>query len=274
MHSGKRGRNLDSEYMFNVYTLFPEEPVREKLIQFYAFQKSPEDWQADWNDLAPECPMASIEFLLHVKKLKDSQAPHQASQMNVNGSHPKKMTHLMHASENGDVGVIKLLLDDGADPCREEEGWNAFLLAANKGHTEAVRILLEHARDRLLNTRVFYGYSALMLAVRAMSIETVKLLLEEGIDTRCRGYDRKNALFIAIEYNNIGAIELLLPDAYDATLMIAQEQGNEEVMYSLREHYNRLHGMPPPVREDIIRQRFLPVLLSLLKRVSRYLPSG
>jgi hypothetical protein len=205
--------HIDSKTLFGLYAIYPSLHIREEIIQLYASRKSSKDWQVDWNNLALEYNATSLEFLLRVKEVKDRQAPHQAHRMNVNGYNKRKrphFSHLMHASMHGDISTIERLLHSGADPYKRAFGWNALLLAADDGRTDAVRRLLQAAED-LLNIRTNFGMSALMLAVITPHIETIRLLLDKGIDANCSNEDGKTALIIAIENNNIDAIALLLP---------------------------------------------------------------
>ncbi|MBN2634101.1 MAG: ankyrin repeat domain-containing protein, partial [Bacteroidales bacterium] len=51
-------------------------------------------------------------------------------------------TALMFAASEGQTGIVKLLLENGADPFRKDaDGDDALTFARNNGHTEVVTLL-------------------------------------------------------------------------------------------------------------------------------------
>ena len=52
----------------------------------------------------------------------------------------------MHAAEKGHIECIKLLLEKEAG-MRDDRSWTALMQAAQGGHTECVRLLAERERD-------------------------------------------------------------------------------------------------------------------------------
>jgi ankyrin repeat protein len=75
----------------------------------------------------------------------------------------------MKASEAGEAQAPKLLLSAGADvKVKTTWGWNALMIATEKGHTEIVKLLENHAAkkqdDRILQkhySNLFSGPSSL-----------------------------------------------------------------------------------------------------------------
>lgn len=89
---------------------------------------------------------------------------------------------LMWASEEGNIGMLRLLLDSGADPdLRNRRGVCALLLAANKGRPDAVRLLLNKGANVHFETQ---GVSPLSAAAAHGHIEVVRMLLEKGARDR------------------------------------------------------------------------------------------
>jgi ankyrin repeat protein len=59
----------------------------------------------------------------------------------------------MKASENGQIEVVKLLLDKGAKlDGQNNEGWTALIIASAQGNTEVVKLLLENGANTELKT--------------------------------------------------------------------------------------------------------------------------
>lgn len=92
------------------------------------------------------------------------------------------------AAANGDVGMLRLLLEHGArgdmpsDMYNWEDGsvfQNPLMVASKYGYLECVRVLLE-AGTQDVNYRLFDGTTALSLACASGYIDVVQLLLEEG----------------------------------------------------------------------------------------------
>ena len=63
---------------------------------------------------------------------------------------------LRYAIRGGDAGVVKILLEYGADMDVKDEDGNTFLhRAAEKGHTKVVKVLLEYGAD--VNAENLFG---------------------------------------------------------------------------------------------------------------------
>ena len=54
------------------------------------------------------------------------------------------MDFLIYASYGGNTEIVRLLLDNGADPnIRNDYGMTALIAASSRGHNEIVKLLLE-----------------------------------------------------------------------------------------------------------------------------------
>lgn len=80
------------------------------------------------------------------------------------------------------------------------------MLAAEKGHTEIVKLLLEKNAD-VNATSSNGGLTALMYAAQKGHIEIVKLLLNKGADTNVATPDGDTALMLA---NDVEIVKLLI----------------------------------------------------------------
>ena len=94
--------------------------------------------------------------------------------------------NLSEAVFTGDLAAVKQALTDGADPSAmdPQSGSTMLATAALMGHTEIVKLLLEHGAD--VNTKSRDGGTALHAAAFLGRIETVKFLLEKGADANLR----------------------------------------------------------------------------------------
>ena len=91
---------------------------------------------------------------------------------------------LLEAARDGDAAALRALLRAGADAnAARGDGITALHLAAEHGHVEAARALLDAGAATGAGTRIG-RYTPLHLAARAGHGEVVVLLLESGADAR------------------------------------------------------------------------------------------
>jgi ankyrin repeat protein len=98
--------------------------------------------------------------------------------INMTGGGTLDFSPLMWAAEEGNVEMIKLLLDKGADPnLTNRRGMCALLLAAKNGHIQCVGFLLERGAAVECETQ---GVTPLHAAVAYGHFDIVRMLLEYG----------------------------------------------------------------------------------------------
>ncbi|RQR57985.1 ankyrin repeat domain-containing protein [Burkholderia sp. Bp9002] len=112
---------------------------------------------------------------------------------------------LMLASLNGDVGLVKLLIDKGAEVSKK--GWAPLHYAATNGQDAVVKVLLEH--DAYIDTASPNGTTPLMMAARGNHGSTVNLLLDQGADPQVKNQLGVTALEFAKHYKAPDAIDIL-----------------------------------------------------------------
>ncbi len=130
---------------------------------------------------------------------------------------------LLEAAGNGNVSVVKELLDKGADPdSATVQNWTALMEAASKRRPRVVMALLDHGARVNLRRRGFpfivsalgsvipYGETALMAACSAGDPETVRLLLSGGARVNVERMDKWSALLAASYSGRPEIVRMLL----------------------------------------------------------------
>ena len=140
-------------------------------------------------------------------------------------------TVLMTAARLGEVGLMRLLIERGADPNARERRFGQTALMWSAGNPEAVRLLLDGGADPHPVTRTWNvrftayaptsftlgktgipwntygefvskrgGQSSVFFAVRKRNLESVRLLLDAGVDVNEAAADGTSPLLAAL-YN-------------------------------------------------------------------------
>lgn len=126
-----------------------------------------------------------------VRELMASGLPVETEE--VDGS-----TLLLTAAERGETRIVKILLDQGANPnvTAERYGHRSPLhWAAENFDIESIRALLDRGAN--INATDDYGRTALMQAASTTDRETVKSLIEHGANVNYKSQDGSSALALA-----------------------------------------------------------------------------
>jgi ankyrin repeat protein len=99
---------------------------------------------------------------------------------------------------NKDMDVFKYLIENGADIYNKTNDGMTLLMAFSDNF-EIINYLLEKGQD--VNDKRSDGYTVLMFASMNGSLEIVKYLIEKGADINDVEVSGKNALILAEEYN-------------------------------------------------------------------------
>src|SRR5215470_3037698 len=99
---------------------------------------------------------------------------------------PTKAEQLQDAARKGDAAAVKQLLDGGVDVnTKFRYNATAIFFACDAGNLDVVKVLLDHGADLTIKD-TFYGFTPLMLAVspaqnrRPEHTEIAKLLIAKG----------------------------------------------------------------------------------------------
>ncbi|KAI8944701.1 ankyrin repeat-containing domain protein [Xylaria longipes] len=128
---------------------------------------------------------------------------------NSNTGNQLGVSPLHLASFSGNVGIMKLLLQAGADPeLQMKSGWASLHLASYHGHNEVARLLLEEgARIDVLQQD---GFSPLSLSAGRGHTQVVKLLLENGAEINEVNNNGWTPLALACRNGHTDIVQLLL----------------------------------------------------------------
>ena len=109
------------------------------------------------------------------------------------------MNELFETIHNNNIDNIRQLLkqNDLVNERRHGDNWTALMLAAQYGHTETVKLLLDRGAD--VNTKTNYGNTALIKAAFYGLTEAATLLLDRGADIHATDNDGSSALMAATQ---------------------------------------------------------------------------
>ena len=157
---------------------------------------------------------------------------------------------LVMAAGNGDVRVIKVLLDGGAHHgLQNRYGFTAICGAAEGGHLEAVRLLLAAGADANLGS--VFGTTPLMKAISQKHTECARALLpvSDLLRTNIQGFQ---PIHVCILTGNEECFELLLPligDVDVRTLPGVDEHGKAKITFNTTPlHLACQAGLQPMVK--------------------------
>ncbi|XP_030762087.1 ankyrin repeat and SAM domain-containing protein 1A-like [Sitophilus oryzae] len=182
-----------------------------------------------------------------------------------------KDQELLEASRKGNTAVVEKILGQRAKRSgplaslrrgpgvnvQDSSGYSCLHHAALNGHTDIVRLLLEH--DASPNIVDIKGSSPLHLAAWSGNLEIVKLLLSRSFkcNVNLTTEDDETALHCAAQYGHTAVVSLLLEYACDPGIRNAKG----ETALELAAQYGRLETVELLVRTD-------PMLIQCLKKTT------
>jgi ankyrin repeat protein len=123
---------------------------------------------------------------------------------------------LIAAGRPGAAGVVRLLLEKGADPkARDIRGENTIFRAAFSGDTDILRLLVDKGAD--VNGRTSDSITALMEAAVHGNSRMIEILLARDADTRAHDEEGYTALTSAVSYHDFTPFRLLISKGADPT---------------------------------------------------------
>ncbi|KAH9123276.1 hypothetical protein AeMF1_005682 [Aphanomyces euteiches] len=170
---------------------------------------------------------------------------------NTNLSNFERKTPLCAAASDGHTDVVKMLLSNpntDVDACNED-GWTALLHAADRGHLDCAKILIDHHAN--VNATTTNGMSALMLATKRGYHEIARLLLQNSASVES-AVGGMTPLMIAAFYGYLSIVQVLVDANADfhaknsvgktaLELAIEHNHANCKMLLILRENHPLLY---------------------------------
>ncbi len=188
------------------------------------------DAKLDISDQRGLTPLVTAARLGHLQCLKSLLL----NRANVDYRSTSQMkTALISAAENGHFSCLCALLEAGASiTLATTMGRNALIAAAQYGESKCLHEILKKASKSFINCTNQDGESALFLAAENGHLECVKLLLEYDSNVESTRNDGKNILMAAASSGSAECVEYLIEQG--VILGAVDKTGNNALMYAAK----------------------------------------
>ena len=130
---------------------------------------------------------------------------------------------MVSASERGDSDDVRRQLREGADVdgTSGRWGWTALIRAADNGHLEVTRLLLQSRAE--VDKADIWGWTALIRAADSGHLEVTQLLLQSRAEVDKANDSGWTALIRAARNGHLEVTRLLLQSGADQTMRLTKE---------------------------------------------------
>ncbi len=125
-------------------------------------------------------------------------------------------TALILAAKKGHIEAIATLIKFGANINDQGSDRSALMFAALNGHAKAIEVLIKHKAD--VSDKSYFGRTALMLAAQNGRTEAVESLIKHGASVNAADRFGVTALISAVEKNRIDCVKILLKNMANTEL--------------------------------------------------------
>ncbi|KAL5610415.1 hypothetical protein FOBRF1_006532 [Fusarium oxysporum] len=150
---------------------------------------------------------------------------------------------LVKLVRNGNIEVVKMLLEKGADAAAvTKDGRTPLHEALKNGHSQIAKVLIEKGADA--RTADNYGSTPLYLALQNGHLEIAKVLIEKGADARAANDYGSTPLHLASQNGHLEIAKVLIEKGADVRaatedgfkpLHLASQSGHLEIAKMLLE---------------------------------------
>ncbi|KAJ5111313.1 hypothetical protein N7532_001848 [Penicillium argentinense] len=169
----------------------------------------------------------------------------------IEATNPNKISALLYAIHEEDLGATKLLLRNGANANGNDKAPDVkpLLLSAHRGLTDFVELLLLQGAD--IEARDSIGMTALHWACRENQIDTARFILSRNVDVNLWGAQYVTPLICAVKGGHFQMMKVLMEhganvnaqdDSGMSALMHAASESLEDIMHLLLANGADLHA--------------------------------
>lgn len=219
---------LISAILFGTIFYFVKARVGLEDFLFKGYQEPGSSLQRSATTDVPASVVLGLELVDHIgDEAKVSELIAQGADVNVESG---GKTPLVAAARNGSEKTARLLLESGAEiEFIDYELKTAFQIAVERSHVGIMKLLMEHGADTD-RTTFKHGDTALIKAVRDSNDELARLLIKGGADLDEQNSREETAMILAVKLGRKDILSRLVEKGADVA--IKDEDGKSALDYA------------------------------------------
>ena len=175
--------------------------------------------KATGNDVAPQFSRGRDTELIEASGSSDPTLVERLLKegANANTVNVQLMRPIIQAARNGSVEILRMLLDNGADPNVKYQGFTPLGIAALRGYHHVADLLIRAGAR--LDMKADNGFTPLMNAALMNHQRTMEILLRNNPDVELVNREGMTALSIAASEGHTESLEAMLKHGVDPNLI-------------------------------------------------------